>query len=229
MAGEIQLNSTTMATESSGSITLSNVNSATNRTNLGLGSMATQNANAVALTGGTLTGTEIDLKSSGTTIYKSDGTTAVLSESGGVVTLNNGTIGSGVVFPAGHVLQVVQATQISNTTVTTTTPTDITCSVSITPTNASSKIVIYAAVQIYVGTSSLFITSHLYKDSSTLGSAFEKVIYNDFGVGTVPLPLIGYETAGSTSTRSYSIRGSLNTTSSATWEKGVITVMEITA
>jgi hypothetical protein len=100
MAGEIQLNSTTMATESSGTITLSNVNSANNRTNLGLGSMATQNANAVALTGGSLTGTEIDLKSSGTTIYKSDGTTAVLSESGGVVTLNNGTIGSGVVFPS---------------------------------------------------------------------------------------------------------------------------------
>jgi hypothetical protein len=86
MAGEIQLNSTTMATESSGSITLSNVNSATNRTNLGLGSIATQNANAVALTGGSVTGTEIDLKSSGTTIYKSDGTTAVLSESGGAVT-----------------------------------------------------------------------------------------------------------------------------------------------
>ena len=94
MAGEIQLNSTTMATESSGTITLSNVNSATNRTNLGLGSMATQNADAVALTGGSVTGTEIDLKSSGTTIYKSDGTTAVLSESGGVVTLNHVTLGS---------------------------------------------------------------------------------------------------------------------------------------
>ena len=56
MAGEIQLNSTTMATESSGTITLSNVDSATNRTNLGLGSMATQNANAVAITGGTISG-----------------------------------------------------------------------------------------------------------------------------------------------------------------------------
>lgn len=39
------------------------------------------------------------LKSSGDSITKSDGTTAVLSESAGVVTLNNGTIGSGVVFP----------------------------------------------------------------------------------------------------------------------------------
>jgi hypothetical protein len=89
MAGEIQIGGTTFATESGGTVTVSNVDSATNRTNLGLGSMATQNANAVALTGGSLTGTEIDLKSSGTTIYKSDGTTAVLSESGSVVTLTS--------------------------------------------------------------------------------------------------------------------------------------------
>ena len=56
MAGEIQLNSTTMATESSGTITLSNVNSATNRTNLGLGSMATQAADSVSISGGNITG-----------------------------------------------------------------------------------------------------------------------------------------------------------------------------
>ena len=54
MAGEIQLISTTMATESSGTITLSNVDSATNRTNLGLGSMATQAANSVSISGGTI-------------------------------------------------------------------------------------------------------------------------------------------------------------------------------
>lgn len=56
MAGEIQLNTTTLATESSGSITLSNVNSATNRTNLGLGSMATQAADSVSISGGNITG-----------------------------------------------------------------------------------------------------------------------------------------------------------------------------
>jgi hypothetical protein len=65
MAGEIQLNSTTMATESSGSITLSNVDSAINRTNLGLGSMATQDANAVALTGGSITGITLGSSVSG--------------------------------------------------------------------------------------------------------------------------------------------------------------------
>lgn len=94
MAGEIQLNSTTFATESGGAITVANVDSATNRTNLGLGSIATQNANAVALTGGSLTGTEIDLKSSGTTLYASDGSTAVLSESSGTVSLGATVQGS---------------------------------------------------------------------------------------------------------------------------------------
>jgi len=120
MAGEIQIGGTTFATESGGTVTVANVNSATNRTNLGLGSMATQNANAVALTGGSLTGTEIDLKSSGTTIYKSDGTTAVLSESGGVVTLNNGTIGSSVVFPANMVLNVWSSSKTDTASTTST-------------------------------------------------------------------------------------------------------------
>lgn len=41
MAGEIQLNGTTALTESGGAVTLNNVNSATNRTNLGLGTAAT--------------------------------------------------------------------------------------------------------------------------------------------------------------------------------------------
>ena len=76
MAGEIQLNSTTMATESSGTITLSNVNSATNRTNLGLGSMATQNANAVAITGGTIN-TVQPATGQSLTIKDEDGNTAI--------------------------------------------------------------------------------------------------------------------------------------------------------
>lgn len=41
MAGEIQLNGITAVTENSGSITLNNVNSSTNRSNLGLGTAST--------------------------------------------------------------------------------------------------------------------------------------------------------------------------------------------
>lgn len=92
MAGEIQLNSTTMATESSGAITLSNVDSATNRTNLGLGSIATQAADSVSISGGNITG---------------------------------GTIGSGVVFPTGHIVQTVFNTHTAESSFTSNTPTAV--------------------------------------------------------------------------------------------------------
>jgi len=56
MAGEIQIGGTTFATESGGTVTVSNVDSAANRTNLGLGSMATQAADSVSISGGNITG-----------------------------------------------------------------------------------------------------------------------------------------------------------------------------
>lgn len=55
MAGEIQLSGTTALTESSGAITLNNVNSATNRTNLGLGTAATSASTAFASSSTTIT------------------------------------------------------------------------------------------------------------------------------------------------------------------------------
>lgn len=55
MAGEIQLSGTTALTESAGEIILNNVNSATNRTNLGLGSAATSASTAFASSTTTIT------------------------------------------------------------------------------------------------------------------------------------------------------------------------------
>ena len=116
MAGEIQLNSTTMATESSGSITLSNVNSATNRTNLGLGSMATQAADSVSISGGNITG---------------------------------GTIGSSVVFPAGHIINIwsaTRSTQYDHTAgATWTTVSDLSIPITI---GSGNKVLIMASLQI---------------------------------------------------------------------------------
>ena len=54
-----------------------------------------------------ITNSELKLKSSGNTVVDSSGN-AVISESGGTVTLNKGTVGSSVVFPAGHIIQIVQ-------------------------------------------------------------------------------------------------------------------------
>ena len=56
MAGEIQIDSVTALTASGSNIVLNNVNTATNRTNLGLGSIATQAADSVSISGGNITG-----------------------------------------------------------------------------------------------------------------------------------------------------------------------------
>ena len=137
MAGEIQLNSTTMATESSGTITLSNVDSATNRTNLGLGSIATQAADSVSISGGNITG---------------------------------GTIGSGVVFPADHILQVVYQ---SGTTETSGTNTTQYCgwTASITLSSASNKIYLSLILPFQVtrsGGQAYFENVSLYHQKGTL-------------------------------------------------------------
>ena len=99
MAGEIQLNSTTLATESSGSITAEVDTIRPNTTN---GSLTLQgdssDAGVTGLTidssGNTALGGVLKLKSSGNSITASDGTTAVLSESSGVVTLDPAVVGS---------------------------------------------------------------------------------------------------------------------------------------
>ena len=140
MAGEIQLNSTTLATESSGTVTLSNVNSATNRTNLGLGSIATQAADSISISGGNITG---------------------------------GTLGSSVVFPAGHVIQTVMSAQISAST---TSNTDVDVgSYSITTTVANSKIYIIMTLMVNGVTGNgvnNFVNMSLKHGSTTLLNGF---------------------------------------------------------
>jgi len=83
MAGEIQLNSTTMATESSGSITAELDTIRPNTTN---GSLTLQGDSSNA----GVTGLTID--SSGNATFAQ--------------TISGGTIGSGVVFPAGKILNI---------------------------------------------------------------------------------------------------------------------------
>jgi len=115
MAGEIQIGGTTFATESAGTVTVSNVDSATNRTNLGLGSMATQAADSVAITGG--------------------------------------TIGSGVTFPAGHVIQTKTDTFTPSSAYTVTTSGDdylgANLEVTITPNSTSNTLLIHLFIPEY--------------------------------------------------------------------------------
>ena len=81
MAGNVKVGGNVIAThtgvEGAGTVTLSNV-----------------------------TASALKMSSSGNTITDSAGN-AVLSESSGTVNINKGTLGSSVVFPAGHILQIV--------------------------------------------------------------------------------------------------------------------------
>jgi len=114
------------------------------------------------------------LKSTGDSITKSDGTTAVLSESAGVVTLNNGTIGSGVVFPAGHVIQIQTSSTVVNS-VSSTRPEDSITSTTgeqcvikdITTERANSKILVLAQASVGNSTANngIFV---LFRDTTRL-------------------------------------------------------------
>ena len=201
MAGEIQLNSTTVATESSGAITLSNVNSATNRTNLGLGSIATQASDSISISGGNITG---------------------------------GTLGSSVVFPAGHVIQTVMSAQI---TASTTSNTDVDVgSYSITTTVANSKIYIIMTLMVNGVTGNgvnNFINMSLKDGSTTLLNGFAIVGAHSSpdmrGVATWNYLYSPNVTAGSTVTFDLKINANLTTQAdiSSNPSPSHITFMEI--
>jgi len=72
MAGEIQLNGTTALTESGGEVTLNNVDSATNRTNLGLGYASTSEVQGTHTTGTITSGTTSLTVASGSGISNGD-------------------------------------------------------------------------------------------------------------------------------------------------------------
>lgn len=102
MAGEIQLNSTTMATESSGSIT---AELDTIRPNTNNGSLTLQGDSS----GSGVTGLTID--SSGNATFAGTGNN--------LGTVTAGTIGSSVVFPTGHIVQVKRDKSAETNTLTT--------------------------------------------------------------------------------------------------------------
>jgi len=130
MAGEIQLNSTTMATESSGSITAELDTIRPNTTN---GSLTLQGDSSNA----GVTGLTID--SSGNATFAQ--------------TISGGTIGSGVTFPSGHVIQTKTDTFTPSSAYTVTTSGDdylgANLEVTITPNSTSNTLLIHLFIPEY--------------------------------------------------------------------------------
>jgi len=143
------------------------------------------------------------LKSSGDSITKSDGTTAVLSESAGVVTLNNGTIGSGVVFPAGHIVQIVES-QTTYKTVSTSAFSDVTgLSAGITTTSGNQ---IY--FQCEFGILQITNNSEIVITDSANTTIFTLVSFNSTQTlnGTITTPLV----TPSSTTVTYKVRAKIS-------------------
>jgi len=132
MAGEIQLNSTTLATESSGSITAQLDVIRPNTTN---GSL-------------TLQGDSSDSGVTGLTIDSSGNATFAQ-------TIAGGTIGSSVVFPTGHMIYRELQSEYQPNTQNGQTATNVATTLSVTPLSTTSKFIFNIFGACYVGTTSV--------------------------------------------------------------------------
>ena len=168
------------------------------------------------------------------------------STSNVVASAITGTI-SGTRLPTGSVLQVVQATSNTLTTVGVNTYTDTTLSGSITPTSATSKILVLinqqCAVNQYAGANGLAI--RLLRGSTTIfdpspldSSGLPFLIYGDTSFGIFTTVSISYlDSPATTSSTTYKTQGRPydSALSSAVFQSGttratsVITLMEIAA
>jgi len=141
---------------------LSDVASAsTSRTNLGLGTIATQAASSVAITGGSITGVSLN-----------------------ATDLSSGTVGYAR-LPTGSVLQVVQATYSTEVSTSTGTEQDTGLTATITPKFATSKILVLAnqadCAKIDVQGP---IQLYLYKNSTKIITFTNSLLYQSTGAAT---------------------------------------------
>jgi hypothetical protein len=173
-------------------------NATTSRTNLGLGSIATQNSNNVSITGGSITGGSI----SGVSLNAND--------------ISSGTLAK-TRLPTGSVLQVVNTMNGTVATGTTSIPQDDTIpqntegtefmTLAITPTSASSKLRIDVVVNGAGSATNSWIVA-LFQDSTA--NSLAAISYNIAANNVVsPASFTYYMTAGTTSSTTFKVRAGL--------------------
>ena len=94
--------------------------------------------------------------------------TSFASESGGTITVNNGTLGSDVVFPTGHVISFQEVTYNTQTNITATSFTTLLdiMSITITPKSSSSHFYLSANIPYYTYSPDKMLTATFFKDDS---------------------------------------------------------------
>jgi hypothetical protein len=167
--------------------------------------------------------------------------TLTLPDNTGTILTNATTAG----FPAGSVLQVVQATTGTDTTITATSYTDITnLSVSITPTSASSKILVLVQIsgRYYTNQNDnrIFYTN-IVRGSTQIHEISTDELQSGVGAGSFAIypalsSLIYLDSPATTSSTTYKVQAKVNNAVSATAANfngtdgvSTITLMEIAA
>ena len=146
-------------------------------------------------------------------------------------TLTNKTLGSGTVLPAGSVIQVVQGTFSTQTSMTGTTPVATGITATITPKSATSKILITVFIPAYNAAAGTNAYYSLYKNASNL------VALAYYQTSTTPNALITpysatyYDSPATTSATTYAIYATTAAGATHYWAFGGlqcnITLMEI--
>ena len=98
---------------------------------------------------------------------------AILTSENSGATLGSGvTIDSGVTFPAGHILQTLTVHKTDSEALSTSTWTAVPgMSLAITPSSASSKILISVSMQVAGDDNMYILSGRLYRDSTSIGEA----------------------------------------------------------
>ena len=139
------------------------------------------------------------------------------SESGGTITVNNGTIGSGVVFPADHIIKVESVIKTSVFTTTSTSFIDVTgLSVGITPASTSNKILVMCSFFISTNSASGYPQAKIVRNGSDVyvgdadGSRRRGLLnatgYKDDDNYVVPVSFQFLDSPASTSLQTYKVQ-----------------------
>lgn len=165
------------------------------------------------------TGMVNPMTTTGDVIYSSSGSTPArlgIGTAGQVLQVNSGATAPEWATPAGgggKVLQVVSATYSTNTTVSTTTFTDSGLSASITPSLATSKVLILSTTPVQIEdspqTNIIGGAIRLLRDSTEI---YKPAGTNDFGIGAgrsiyMPVSMVYLDSPATTSSLTYKVQG----------------------
>ena len=194
------------------------------------------------------TGMTNPMTTTGDIIYSSPGSTPVrlgIGTANQVLTVNSGATAPEWKTPAGgggKVLQVVGATTTTATTIATTSYTDTTITATITPTSATSKILVLVSGAAFYNRSSFYqaIAMKLVRGATDIYTNINADFTNIGGSSSVDrymlLSLMYYDSPATTSSTTYKIQGKVETTASSgtsQWQHAstpsTITLLEIGA